>query len=202
MKKRIIGMIFVFVIVIGFVAMLASCGKCSCDNCGKCNCDNCGKCNCDNDGEASLATTSEQVNFDEDVYFADADVKTGTGGTNTATPDTVSIGQTDPDSATFYVKSLGNVGESVTFWFTIKNDSTEFDAEISLDTGYPTTTNTEMFNISYSIVDDGTANEGPVIVKAGQSATVYVTVTLKVAPQQNQTAAFNVNLTATSVDIT
>ena len=149
-------------------------------------------------GEASLATTSAQINFDQDVYFEDADVKTGTGGSNTATPDTVSIGQSDPDSATFYVKSLGNAGESVTFWFTIKNESTEFDAEVALDTGYPTTTFPEMFNITYSIVDDGTVNEGPVTVKAGQTATVYVTVVLKATPQANQTAAFNVNLTATS----
>ena len=153
-------------------------------------------------GEASLATTSAQVNFDEDVYFQDADVKTGTGGTNTSTPDTVSIGQTDPDSATFYVKSLGNAGESVTFWFTIKNDSTEFDAEVSLDANYPTTTVPEMFDITYSIVDDGPANEGPIDVKAGQTATVYVTVVLKATPQANQTAAFNVNLTATSKDKT
>ena len=151
-------------------------------------------------GEASLATTSAQVNFDEDVYFQAADVVEDTGGSNTATPDTVSIGQTDPDSATFYVKSLGNANESVTFWFTIKNDSEEFDAEISLDTGYPTTTVSEMFTITYSIVNDGPANEGPIDVKAGQTATVYVTVVLKATPQANQTAAFNVNLTATSKD--
>ena len=74
-------------------------------------------------GEATLATTSGQANFDEDVYFDDADIHT-TSGSNTATPDTVSIGSSDPDSATFYVKSLGNANESVTYWFKIKNDST------------------------------------------------------------------------------
>jgi len=151
-------------------------------------------------GEASLATTSAQVNFDEDVYFQAADVVEETGGTNTSTPDSVVIGEKDPDSATFYVKSLGNAGESVTFWFTIKNDSEEFDAEVSLDANYPTTTVPEMFTITYSIANDGPANEGPIDVKAGQTATVYVTVVLKATPQANQTAAFNVNLTATSKD--
>lgn len=147
-------------------------------------------------GEASLATTSAQINFDEDVFFVDADVKSTTG-TVTGTQDTVSIGQTDNDSATFYVKTLGNAGENVTFWFDIKNTSTEFDAVVSLDQGYPSTTAPTMFSITYT-VEDGVVNEGPITVAAGQTERVYVTVTLLASPQTNQTAAFNVNLTATS----
>ena len=148
-------------------------------------------------GEATLATTSAQTNFDEDVYFTTAAVASTTG-TNTATADSAVIGQTDKDSATFYVKSLGQADEKVTFSFVIKNTSTEFDAEVSLDTGYPTTTNTTLFTITYSIVNDGTVNEGPITVAAGGTATVYVTVLLKASPTENSTAAFNVNLTATS----
>ena len=58
-----------------------------------------------------------------------------------------------------------------------------------------------MFTITYSI-EDGVVNEGPILVKAGQTATVYVTVLLNATPQENQSAAFNVNLTATAVDKT
>ena len=146
-------------------------------------------------GEATLATTSAQTNFDADVYFDDADVKHSTG--SNATADTVSVGQSDNDSATFYVKSLGNAGEYVVFSFIIKNDSTEFDASVSLDANNPSTTDATNFTITYSIEED-VANEGPIVVEAGKTATVYVTVKLNHTPTTNMTAAFNVNLTATS----
>ena len=149
-------------------------------------------------GEASLATTSAQTNFDADVYFSEATVVSSDGGNKATTPDSVVIGATDPDSATFYVKSLGNAEEKVVFSFLIKNDSTEFDAVISLDEGYPTTTNTNMFTITYSVVNDGTSNTGPITIAAGGSSTVYATVVLKATPSENTTAAFNINLTATS----
>lgn len=149
-------------------------------------------------GEATLATTSAQSNFDEDVYFTTATVVSGTGGTNTGTPDSASIGATDKDSATFYVKSLGNANESVQFKFTIQNDSTEFDANITLDTGYPTTTDATNFTITYSIASDA-ANDAAIVCAAGDTVEVYVTVLLKNTPMENQSAAFNVNLTATSV---
>ena len=147
-------------------------------------------------GEATLATTSAQTNFDADVYFSAAAVAS-TNGSNTATADSAVIGQTDKDSATFYVKSLGNAGETVTFKFTIKNDSTEFDAVVSLETGYPTTNSAELFTITYSI-EQGVANTGAITVPAGGTADVYVTVTLKGTPTENTSADFNVNLTAVS----
>ncbi len=149
-------------------------------------------------GEATLATTSAQSNFDEDVYFTAVSVESTTG-TNTATADSVVIGATDNDSATFYVKSLGNKDEYVVFKFTIANDSSEFDAEISLDAGFPTTTDTTHFTITYSVANDGTVDEGPITCEKGSTVDVYVTVRLNSTPSENQTAAFNVNLTATSV---
>ena len=147
-------------------------------------------------GEATLSTTSAQTNFDEDVYFSAADVVVS-HGTNTSTPDSASVGSTDKDSVTFYVKSLGNKDEDVQFIFTIKNDSTEFDAKITLDTGFPTTTDANNFTITYSTKADST-DTAEIVCKAGQSVNVYVTVTLKNSPSENQSAAFNVNLTATS----
>ena len=149
-------------------------------------------------GEATLATTSAQTNFDDDVYFVEAHELRCTGGNKNTTPDSVVIGTTDKDSATFYVKSLGNKGEYVVFSFVIKNDSAEFDAKITLDAGFPTTTDADNFTITYSTEDSETPVTGEVVCKAGGTLTVYVKVVLKNTPSENMTAAFNVNLTATS----
>ncbi len=147
-------------------------------------------------GEATLATTSAQSNFDQDVYFVNAAVATTTG-TNTG-EDTAVIGATDNDSATFYVKTLGNKDEYVTFTFTIKNDSEEFDALITLDANNPTTTDSTNFTITYSTTNDGIASDSEITCAAGDTVDVYVTVVLNNTPAENHTAAFNVNLTATS----
>lgn len=147
-------------------------------------------------GEASLATTSAQTEFDTDVYFKAAAVAS-TNGTNTATPDSAVVGSTDKDSATFYVKSLGKKDEKVTFKFTIENVSTEFDAVITLDATYPTTTDGTNFKITYSTVENA-ENTDAITCYASNTVDVYVTVTLLNTPSENMTAAFNVNLTATS----
>ena len=148
-------------------------------------------------GEATLATTSAQQNFDEDVYFIAADVKSTNGSNKDATPDSAVIGATDKDSATFYVKSLGNKDEVVQFVFTIENVSEEFDAKISLDTGYPQTTDSTNFTITYSTDPDSTVTD-EITCAAGGTVQVYVTVVLNNSPSENMSAAFNVNLTATS----
>ena len=152
-------------------------------------------------GEASVATTAAQQEFDANVFF----IQEGTGrvsttGTNAIPTDkqeTATVGATDNDSATFAIYSLGREGEFVIFSFVISNTSDEFDASISLDTGYPTTTN-DKFSISYSVEASGIGSTGPVVCPAGQTTTVYVRVTLLSSPEVNTTSAFNVNLTATS----
>ena len=149
-------------------------------------------------GEATLATTSAQTNFDQDVYFHAVAVVNSNGGNKDTTPDSVVKGSTDPDSATFYVKSLGNKDEYVVFSFEIKNKSDEFDAVISLDDGFPTTTDGNNFVITYSTQATGDPVTGEVTCAAGGTVTVYVKVVLKNTPSANMTAAFNVNLTATS----
>ena len=147
-------------------------------------------------GEAALATTAARDTFDQNVFFSAVSVNSTTGS-NTSTPDSVVIGSTDPDSATFYVKSLGKKDEMVQFKFTIKNESTEFDAVISLDENYPSTTDATNFTITYS-TSPSAVNTGNITCAAGGTVDVYVTVLLKNSPTANLSAAFNVNLTATS----
>ncbi len=164
-------------------------------------------------GEASLKTDVAQVEFDADVYFvsqcADSTHRSekiagnGTSSIPEGKSESVVLGQSDPDSATFYVYSLGKADDYVVFSFVIQNDSTEYDAIISLDANNPSTTAPELFTIEYSVdnVDWVEANPGTspeTTCAAGENAVVYVKVTLNGTPDQNTTAAFNVNLTATS----
>ena len=154
-------------------------------------------------GEASVATTGAQKEFDADVYFKTASVVSTTGSNPTNAEageiDGIAVGQSDNDSATFKIYSLAKQGETITFSVTIENVSTEFDAIVTLDTGYPTATN-DKFEIEYST--DATFPTDPVAQTitcyAGQTAIVYVRVTLIASPEVNLTSAFNVNLTATS----
>ncbi len=153
-------------------------------------------------GEASVATTGAQKEFDSDVYFKTADIVSGGGSNPTDVSagevDDIAVGQSDNDSATFQIYSLAKQGESITFFVTIENVSDEFDAVVTLDTGYPTATN-DKFRIEYSTnVNFPDPAENTITCYAGKTATVYVRVTLVASPEVNLTSAFNVNLTATS----
>lgn len=142
-------------------------------------------------GEATLSTTGSQNIFDDDIYFTAAAV-TSTDGTSGVT-DTAVVGATDNDSVTFYVKSLAVAGQKVVYTFTIHNaGACGYDASIALDAGQPTNTNADFFDIEF-----GTPN-GTTVAKGGDLE-VTVTVTLKQNPTDNTTAAFTVNLTATSI---
>ena len=166
-------------------------------------------------GEASLNTTVAQPLFDSKVSFVSASddnsLKSGlvsTTGT-VAVPEGektegVVIGSTDTDSATFYLYSLGQKDDYAIFSFVIRNLSDQYDALISLDAHNPSTTNEDMFKIEYSVdqanwVEADPAEPAPTtLCETEDYAIVYVRVTLLLTPQENTTAAFNVNLTATS----
>ena len=163
-------------------------------------------------GEANLKTDVAQTEFDADVFFVaqkDETLKsglvstTGTSAIPEGKTEGVVIGTTDPDSATFYLYSLGKQNDVAVFSFVIKNESTEYDAVISLDANNPTTTNASMFKIEYSVdkttwVEANPQTSPEVTCASGSYAAVYVRVTLTATPDQNTSAAFNVNLTATS----
>ena len=157
------------------------------------------------EGEASLTTTQSQAKFDAGVYFSDACVWDGTQKVED-TVDSAVVGQTNPDSASFAVKSLGLANQSVMFKFTITNESLQANAIITLDEGYPTTNNEGYFDIKFTNQADGSDMSGEIVCPAATSAEafgtvdVYVVVTLKKSPLDNLSAAFNVNITATAQD--
>ena len=163
-------------------------------------------------GEANLKTDVAQTEFDTDVFFVaqkDESMKsglvstTGTSAIPEGKTEGVVIGQSDPDSATFYLYSLGKQNDVAIFSFVIKNESTEYDAEITLDANNPSTTNTTMFKIEYSVnnstwVEANPGSSPETTCAAGGYQVVYVRITLLATPSENTSAAFNVNLTATS----
>ena len=146
-------------------------------------------------GEATVKAEAAQNQWEQDIYFLSATAPT-VGGTPATTgtsgiADTAAVGTSNNDSASFEVKSLIRKGEKATFVFTIKNDgNTEYDANITVDSGYPTNTNETYFDVTY---DYGTS-----IVPVGGTLDITVTVELINDPVENLTAAFTLNLTATS----
>lgn len=152
-------------------------------------------------GDATLNTTQAQKEFDEDIYFSDAAVKSTTGSYTSdggvAVVDKAEV--VSPDSARFNVLTLAKQNETVTFVYTITNDSTEFDADITADAGYPTTNDPTNFEITYDMDAniDGIQTVGTA-VKNGGTVQILVTVKLLNSPEENTTATFNFDITATS----
>lgn len=172
-------------------------------------------------GEAQLETSVSQPLFDSRVHFVENNGLTeGEGalvsGLVSTTGDVavpngltegVVIGTQDPDSATFYLYSLGKTGDYAIFSFVIRNESVENNAIITLDAGYPRISNDEsnMFKLEYSVdnsvwVDATTATDtnSKITCNTNSYTQVFVRVTLLKSPVVNTSAAFNINLTATA----
>lgn len=154
-------------------------------------------------GEANANTSSAQSKWEEDIYFSSAKVLDGRDGTEdlttgtSGTLDEASVGTSNNDHANYKVKSLAVKGEKAVFEFTIQNDHEDYDAKVTIDTGYPTSTNEDYFTVTYEY--DGQPNADNFVVPAGGSKVVRVTVTLDRDPDTNLSAQFTLNLTATSV---
>ncbi len=137
------------------------------------------------DGNAVVNQTKENTVFDENIYISNA-VVNGSGTSGVA--DTASTDSTNPDKASFTVKSLALEGEEPTFVFTIKNDS-DFDATIA--NTVCTVDNSEYFSVAATVPTD------PICYSQG-TLDVTVTVTLIKALTTEQTANITVNYTATT----
>lgn len=147
-------------------------------------------------GEATANTSASQEQWEDDIYFTAATV-TASGTSGNA--DSAAVGQSNNDHANYYVKSLATKGEVAKFEFTIHNNGvTGYDALITVDTDYPTNTNSEYFKVTYSY---GAPENGTnMTVPANGDLVVYVTVELIKTPDQNLSAQFTLNLTATSIE--
>lgn len=146
------------------------------------------------DGEANIGTSAANTAFDEDVYFSAYEITANTPADRTA--NTVEFGN-DNDTATYKVNSLGIKGESVLFKFTIKNDSEDFDAKITID-GSATNNNPTAFDVEYFYGNTETTSADNAVVPAGGTYDIFVKVTLKVEPSERISGSFYMSYTATS----
>ena len=148
-------------------------------------------------GNAHIDMGAAGSNFDQKVYFSDAQAVSSTGTGTTA--DAVSF---NADDATFTANKLAKLGDKSVFNFTITNDSnvavdiTVADTKLS-GAENPSNSNTGKFKVTYEFKDSIsqiTANGG----------TIQVIVTVEViAPITDATSAtFGIEYTATTVDAT
>ena len=148
-------------------------------------------------GNAHIDMGAAGSNFDQKVYFSDAQAVSSTGEGTTA--DAVSF---NADDATFTANKLAKLGDKSVFNFTITNDSnvavdiTVADTKLS-GAANPSNSNAGKFKVTYEFKDSIsqiTANGG----------TVQVIVTVEViAPITDATSAtFGIEYTATTVDAT
>lgn len=149
-----------------------------------------------NIGGSARANSSQTATvFDEKVYFDDAVKLAGTGTSGEA--DTIEITGTQKDDITFRVYSLSLIDQYTQFKITIKNESEQYDAVITLDDGQPTGTIDGKIKIEYSTKSDS-IDSGEITCPSGGTVDVYVTVTLLCSPDAELDATFTCNLTATS----
>ena len=136
-------------------------------------------------GSADVNQSAAEEAFNEDIYFSDAVANMGA-------PDTASISQTDSDMADFGVNSLNGAGDFATFTFTITNDG-DVDANVTPTFASDGNTNEEFFDI---VSDWAGATK---LLKAGESLTYTLTVTLKKTPTETIHGSFHIELKAVSV---
>lgn len=150
-----------------------------------------------NIGGSARANSSQTATvFDEKVYFSAADKVAGTG-TITPDEDSIEITGTQKDDITFRVYSLALIDQYTKFKITIKNESEQYDAIITLDDGQPTGTIDNKIKIEYSTKSDSVDTD-EIVCPAEGTVDVYVTVTLLCSPDEELDATFTANLTATS----
>ena len=135
----------------------------------------------DINGTADVNQSAAEEAFNEDVYFSAA-VANETGNV-------ASVDANDNDMASFTASTLKGKDDVATFTFTITNDG-DVDAVVTPTLAEDGNSNTEYF----SLVSDWNAQ--PKTVKAGESMTYTVTVTLLKTPTEAIHGAFHIELTA------
>ena len=151
-------------------------------------------------GSARVTSDQTATVFDEKVYFSAASEVTldpavaGTSGQ----ANTIEITGSQKDAVEFHVYSLALINQQAKFKITIKNESNQYDAIITIDDGQPTGSIDGKIKIEYSTDPDVASNADPITCPAEGTVDVYVTVTLLCSPDATLDANFTSHLTATS----
>lgn len=135
----------------------------------------------DINGTVDVNQSQAEADFDLEVYFSEV--------AKSNDDDKVSITDGDNDMASFTINSLNGKDDTASFTFTIKNDS-DLDAMVTPTFAADGNTNPTFFQIESDWAGQ------PREIKAGQSATYTLTVTLLATPTDTIHGAFHIELTA------
>ena len=156
-------------------------------------------------GNMSADPSVSQNEFQAMVYFSDAVVSKTVADTNgdPAAGTAAANVTADNNKAHFEVLGLQNEGDTVTFKFTIKNES-EWAATVAPKIGSEILSNEndghdadEVFEVEWSWNENTSDQVEKTIDANGGTLDVYVTVTLKDQPTEAHTASYTVSFTAT-----
>lgn len=137
----------------------------------------------DINGTADVNQSEAEEAFNEDIIF--------TGAVANQAGDTASIDSKDPDMASFSIASLNGKDDKASFTFTITNNG-DLDAMVTPTLAENGNTNPTYFSIASDWLGQ------PKELKAGESITYTVTVTLLATPTETIHGAFHIELTAKS----
>ena len=135
----------------------------------------------DINGTADVNQSQAEADFDLNVYFSAV--------SKIHDDDKVSITDGDNDMASFTINSLKGKDDTASFTFTITNDS-DLDAMVT-----PTFAADGNTNPTYFSIESDWAGQ-PREIKAGESDTYTVTVTLLATPTETIHGSFHIELTA------
>ena len=153
------------------------------------------------EGSVQADTSVSQTEFDDDVYFSNTSVVSDSTGNKAASQ--ILEGR---DSATITATHFTTKGQIVKVKFTIKNDSTDFDAvvtpkaevesgNVSLDNGGAG--HEPIFSVVWSW-NEQTSDVATATIAAGDSKDLWVTITLNETPLEEHEASFVVNFGVTA----
>ena len=145
-------------------------------------------------GEVEVGTDGATASFDQCIYFSNAEKSNDADSIVISEDSTIDT----KDTATVHVYSLSVKDDTATFTLTIKNDSDERDALVTLSAAVAD----DDTNFSISCLkadDDSEIGSGVTVAKNGGTAQVKVVVTLKNTPVDAITTAIRVTLIATTI---
>lgn len=153
-------------------------------------------------GELAALTTTSQTDFDADVYFSATSVVTDQTGNNAASQ--IKEGR---DDATITAKHFTVKDQVVVVKYTIKNESTDFNAvvtpNVAVETGSVTVDNggaghDPIFTVSWSWAEDSSV-AGEATIAPGSTKDFWVTITLTETPLEEHNVTFEVSFDVEAV---
>ena len=144
-------------------------------------------------GTAEISTGAIEEAFNQDVYFSAAVANEPSSGSTT------SINTDNNDKASFTAKGFTQVGDVISFTYTIKNDSEHYAANVTPK--LLQNSNEEYFQVT----SDWESQMQTIAAGAEKTITIYVElIKLPTATAEGETAlrsaSFNIELTAVTAE--